>query len=148
MAALDRAAAETILSNRVGPLMTVAEMSLEPGEPESFDDPLAWATRGVGGSTANYHTVTDAELAAVPSSVYDNLMNLAEYRLLKNLQGALNAVDITTGPRSEKFSQFMEQVQKMLDRLEPTIEALGVLSGTLTAGYISLDFREHNEARL
>ncbi len=147
--ALTRVIAETILVKRLGPMMGVAEMAITiVGTNADLDDPLAWATRGVDGSTAAHNTVTDAELASVASTKYDDLMALAEWRTLKNIQGAINAVDITTGPRSERLHQFVEQVQVMLDRLEPTIEALGVLTTAMAAGYITLDFSEHGEDRL
>lgn len=149
MGALTRVIAETILVDRLGPMMAVAEMAVTiVGTNADCNDPLAWATRGVGGSTAALNTVTDAELALVADADHDNLMALAEWRTLKNIQGALNAVDITTGPRSEKLSQFADKVQQMMDNLEPTIEGLGVLTTAMTAGYISLDFAEHAEDRL
>jgi hypothetical protein len=149
MAAFTRITAETILVNRLGPIMAVAEMAVTiVGTNGDLDDGLAWATRGVGGTTANYNTVTDAELALVATADLDDLTTLAEWRTLKNIQGALNAVDITTGPRSEKFSQFKDQVQQMMDNLEPTIEALGALTEPMSAGYISLDIAEHGETRL
>lgn len=149
MAALTRIIAAKIIVSRLGPLMEVAEMAVSiAGVNADLNDPLAWATRMVGQATASHETVTDAELALVATADYDDLMSLAEWRTLKNIQGALNAVDITTGPRSEKLSQYAGKVQQMLDNLEPTIEALGVLTSAMTAGYISLDFAEHAEARL
>ena len=147
--ALTRVIAETILVKRLGPMMGVAEMAVTiVGTNADLNDPLAWATRGVDGSTAAHNTVTDAELALVAATKYDDLMTLAEWRTLKNIQGAINMVDITTGPRSEKLHQFIEQIQVMLDRLEPAIEALGMLTTGMTAGYITLDIAEHSEARL
>ena len=144
--ALTCVVAETILIARLGPLMAVAEMSVVVGGSNAdLGDPLAWATRGVGGSTASYDTVTDAELALVSDSDLDDLLTLAEWRLLKNIQGALDAVDLTVGPRSEKLSQYAEKIQQLLDRLEPEIEALGILATPLEAGYITIDIAEHDE---
>lgn len=141
--AFTRVVAETILVNRLGPMMAVAEMAVTIiGTNADLDDPLAWAHRGVGGSTAAYNTVTDAELALV--SDLDDLLTLAEWRTLKNIQGALDAVDLTVGPRSEKLSQYAEKVQQLLDRLEPEVEALGVLATPLEAGYITIDIAEHD----
>lgn len=141
--ALSREIAETILVKRLGPLMAVAEMSVDMvGTNADLNDPLAWATRGVGGTTATYSTVTDAELALV--SDLDDLLVLAEWRTLKNIQGALNTVDLTVGPMEENLSQYAEKVQQMLDNLEPLIEGLGVLAVPMTAGYISLSFAEHD----
>ena len=142
--ALTRAQAETILVSRLGPLMSVAEMATTVlGANGDLSDPLAWATREVGGSTAQYETVTDAEMALV--SAYDDLLMLAEYRTLLNILGALNAVDVTAGPRSEKLHQFVEQVRGMLKTLEG---AVAEIVTPMTAGYISLDISEHYEDRL
>ena len=130
-------------------MMAVAEMAVTiVGTNADLNDPLAWATRNVGGSTAAHNTVTDAELAIIATADFDDLMVLAEWRTLLNIQGALNAVDVTTGPRSEKLSQFATKVQQLLDNLKPYIKSLGVLSTPMTAGYISLDIAEHSEARL
>lgn len=149
MAAFTRITGETVLVNRLGPLMTVAEMATTiVGTNSDCDDPLAYATRAVGNVTADFNTVTDAELALVATADLDDLLTVAEWRLLKNLLGAFNEVDIKAGPRDEKMSQFSDKVQKMLDDMEPTIEALGLLTAPMTAGYISLDFAEHNEARV
>lgn len=148
MAAFTRITGETILVNRLGPMMAVAGLAVTiVGTNGSLNDPLAWATRGVGAVTAAHNTVTDAELALVATTDLDDLVNLAEWRTLLNIRGGLNIADITTGPRSEKMSQFKDQVQEMLDTLEPVIEALGVLTPAMTAGYISLDIAEHGEAR-
>ena len=142
--ALTRVVAETVLVKRLGPLMAVGGLAVTiVGTNADLDDPLAWATRGVDGTTAAYNTVTDAELALVTD--LEDLLTLAEWRTLKNIQGALNAVDLVVGPRDEKFHQFVKQVQQMLDNLEPTIEAMGVLTKALTAGKLTLNFATHGE---
>ena len=144
--AFSRAIAETVIVDRLGPLMSVAELAVTiVGTNASLNDPLAWATREVGGATAAYNTVTDAELGALSDTVLDDLLTLSEYRTLQNILGALNAVDITAGPRSEKLHQFVEQCEGMLERLEDTVAELVT---PMTAGYISLDLAEHNEERL
>ena len=144
--ALTRVVAETILVNRLGPMMAVAEMAVTiVGTNGDLDDPLAWATRGVDGTTAAHNTVTDAELALVATADFDDLMTLAEWRTLKNIQGALNAVDLTVGPRSEKLSQYAAKVQQMLNNLEPLVEGLGLLTVPVTTGYITIDIAEHDD---
>lgn len=149
MAAFTRITAETTLVNRLGPIMVMAELAVTiVGTNGSLDDPLAWATRMVGAATANYNTVTDAELLLVATADLDDLLNLAEWRTLLNIRGAIDMVDIVTGPRAEKLHQFVAQLQQMLDTLEPTIAALGVLTPSISAGYISLDFAEHHEETL
>lgn len=144
--ALTRVIAETILVKRLGPLMAVAEMAVTIiGTNADLDDPLAWATRGVGGATAAHNTVTDAELALIALADYDDLMLLAEYRTIQNIIGAIDMVDITAGPRSEKLHQFVEQCQGMLALLE---DAVADLVTPLAAGYITLDIAEHAETYL
>ena len=143
--ALTRIVAETILVSRLGPVMEVAVMAVSyTGGNTDLDDPLAWATRGVGGSTAAHNTVTDAELARVAVGDFDDLMALAEWRTLLNIQGALDAVDVTVGPRKELLSQYADKVQQMLDRLEPLVNGLGLLTAPLEAGYITIDIAEHD----
>lgn len=142
--ALTRIVAETVIVNRLGPMMTAAGMAVTiVGSNGDLDDPLAWATRQMGYTTANANTVTNAELASVAVANYDSFLDLAEYRTLLNILGALDDVDITVGPRSEKLSQLAAQAQKKLDRLDGRIA--GLLS-PLTAGYISLDIADHGEA--
>ena len=64
--AITREVAQGILVSRLGPLMGVAEMEVfVTGTNTALSDPLAWGTRGVGGTTAVHSTVTDAELAAL-----------------------------------------------------------------------------------
>lgn len=144
--ALTRIEAETILVSRVGPLMAVVKMAVTiVGTNADCSDPLAWATRQVGGSTAAHNTVTDAELALVASTEYDNLMTLAEYRLVKNILGACNAVDWVTGDRAEKFSQFHSQVKQMLTNLEAEVAALGVGLAALKLGKLTHSFACHGD---
>lgn len=142
--ALTRTIAETILVSRVGPMMLVVHMAVTiVGTNSDCDDPLAFATRAVGGSTASHDTVTNAELALVASTKYDDLMTLAEYRLVKNILGACNAVDWTTGPFAEKYSQFHSQLKQMLANLEAEVAALGIGLGTIKVGKFIHDFANH-----
>lgn len=144
--ALTRADCESTLVKRLKVLMEAAELVVTiTGSNADLNDPLAWALRRVGGSTASVATVTDAELAAVGASSYDDFMDLAEYRTLQNILGNLDLVDITAGPRAEKLSQIARQVREMLKARESF--AAGFVAPP-TAGYISLDFAEHGEAVL
>lgn len=139
--AITRVTGETVIVKRLGPLMTAAGMAVTiVGTNADLNDPLAWATRALGHSTASVATVTNAELASVAAADYDNFLDLAEYRTLQNILGALDDVDIVVGPRSEKLSQLAEQAQKKLDRLE---KRLGSLIDPMEAGYITLEFAQH-----
>jgi len=139
--ALTRVIAETIMVKRLGPMMTAAGMAVTiVGTNADLNDPLAWATRQLDHATANADTVTDAELASVAVADYDDFLDLAEYRTLQNVLGALDDVDLTVGPRSEKLSQLAAQAQKKLDRLEERLDNYMYATGS---SYISMEFAEH-----
>lgn len=144
--AITRANCEVILVRRLKVLMEAAELAVTfAGLNADLDDPLAWAVRRVGGSTADISTATDAELAAVDVDDHDDLIDLAEYRVLRNVLGNLDLVDISAGPRAEKLSQLANQVRAMLEARESFVASFVT---PLTAGYLSLDFADHGEARL
>ena len=143
MAALTRAILGTILKSRIGTLMEAVSFAVTTaGANADLDDPLAWATRRVGGTTASFSTTTDAEIAAVSSDEYEDLVDLAEYRTLQNILGNLDNVDITAGPRSEKLSQLADQVRGMIDSRQDFADSF---VRPVTAGYISMGFAEHGE---
>ncbi len=144
--AMTRANLETLIVKRLGALMEAAGLAVTiAGSNADLSDPLAWACRNVGGSTANVSTVTDSELASIPIASYDDTIDLAEYRTLKNLIGNLDDVDITTGPRAEKLSQLADQARAMLASMEDDIHEI---FRAPTVGYINLNFSEHGEAHL
>jgi len=105
-------------------------------------DPLAWANRMVGGTSTYASTVEDADLAKVAAADYDDFIDLAEYRTLKNILGNLDDVDITAGPRSEKLSQLADHVREMIDSRQAFVDSF---ARPMAAGYISLDIAEHGE---
>lgn len=143
---LTRANCESVLVKRLKVLMEAAELAVTyAGLNGDLDDPLAWAVRRVGGSTANISTTTDAELAAVDAGDQDDLIDLAEYRTLRNVLGNLDLVDISAGPRAEKLSQLANQVRGMLEAREAFVADF---VAPLRVGYFSLDFAEHGEDRL
>ncbi len=113
--ALTRANCEAILVARLSALLAAADLAVTvAGSNADLNDPLAWAVRRLGGSTADATTATIAELAAIDVTDQDDLFALAEYRALQNILGNLTFVDISAGPRSEKLSQLATQVREML----------------------------------
>lgn len=140
---MTRAQAETILVSRVGGLMEATDFAVSvTGSNASLNDSLAWSARQLDLSTADPSTITDVELAALGSDDYDSFLNLAEYRTLCSILTNLAMVDVTGGPRTEKYSQLANQAQARLDRLEPLLTDL---LAPITTGYIQLDFAEHGE---
>lgn len=139
--ALTRANCEAVLVARLKLLLEAAGLAVTvAGTNADLNDPLAWAVRRVGGSTADASTTTDAELATIATVDFDDLFDLAEYRAWQNILGNLSFVDIIAGPRSEKLSQLARQVRAMLETREAFVASF---IHSLTAGYISMNFAEH-----
>ena len=145
---LTRVQAETILVKRAGSLMSEAGLAVTfAGSNADLNDPIGWAVRQLGLPVANILTVADSDLAAVAADDYDQLLDLAEYRLLQNISGNLGVTDIKVGPREEKLDQLVQAVEKRLARKKAQLQQdYGFGLGTLTAGVISLDFMESMEA--
>lgn len=133
--ALTRANAEYVVVSRVGGLMAFVELAVTySGSNSDLDEPLAWAARRMGISLSDPTTVTDSELSGL--SDIDDYLDLAEYRTLEKIQGNLDLVDVTAGPRSEKLSQIASQVEKMLSARRDRVLAI---SETPAYRYIELD---------
>jgi len=145
--AVTRAQAEQILVSRIKGLQVAAGLAVTfAGANADLIEPISWAHRMLGGTTASVIAVTDLELATMVVADYDNFFNLAEWRALLNILGHLDDVDITTGPRSEKFSQLANQARERKDELLPLVK--GLIAAAVDApemGYLTLSFREHSE---
>jgi hypothetical protein len=143
--AVTRANVENVLVKRLGPLMTKAgqDGSTVDGTNTDLADPIAWALRTAGYTTADITNPTTAEVADAEDDV-DQVVDLAEYRGLENILGNLDDVDVTVGPRSEKLSQLAAQVQKRLDSVKDRVEDLyGYGASALEVGVITYEFAEH-----
>lgn len=136
--ALTRANAEVVIVNRVGGLMEFVGLAVTfMGANEDLNGPLSWAARRMDLSLASPVTVTDSELSGLSDDDIDDFLDLAEYRILENIQGQLDLVDIAAGPRSEKLSQISAQVEKMLAARRDRINAI---SEPPAYRYIEIDF--------
>jgi hypothetical protein len=134
---LTRANAERVIVDRVGGLMEFAGLTVTyAGSNSDLDEPLSWAARRMGLSLASSITVTDSDISGLSGDDIDDYLDLAEYRTLKNVQGNLDMVDVTAGPRSEKLSQVAGQVEKMLSARRDRVLAI---SETPAYRYIELD---------
>jgi hypothetical protein len=130
--ALTTASAVVILSDRVGDLMTFVGKTADAS---GMGTALSWACRKQGVTVDDFATVTDSEVSAVDDA--DDFLDLAEYRLLADVLGNLDMVDVTAGPRSEKLSQVAAYIKQRMDKLE----ASGILDviEPLEYHYIELD---------
>jgi hypothetical protein len=143
---LSRAQVETILVKRCGALMTLVGMGITyAGSNGDLNDPIGVAVRRLGGTVGNPASVADADIATVTKSV-DAILDVSELRLLENILGNYDDVDIVVGPTQERLSQNREGIEKRLDRLSKGCkERYGVDLPTIEAGLLDFDFAEHGE---
>ena len=107
-----------------------------------LNDPIGSALIGMGVIPADISLITDADVMLAGDRIQE-LLDRAELRLLKNIAGNLDLVDIAIGPRKESLSQLHEQVIKEIDTLSAQIaKEYGIGTGTLGTGTIALDFQE------
>lgn len=145
---LTRANVETILVRRCGSLLTAAGLdgTTLDGTNVDLNDPIGYALREMGYTVDDITAVADDDVSSVSTANYDKLLDLSELRTLENIQGNLDEVDITLGPRKEALGQLPDRLEKRIERLEAKVRKVyGIGVGTITAGVIKLDFAEHNE---
>jgi hypothetical protein len=145
---ITRAEVETILIRRCGSLLTAADLdgTTINGTNVDLNDPIGAALRRMEYTVASLTAVTDLDLAPVSADDVDQLLDLAELRTLENIEGNLDDVDITVGPRSESLNQLSVRVRMKIDTKRREIEkAYGLGLGTLSAGVVTLDFMEKGD---
>jgi len=144
---LTRANMESMLVKRCGGLMTAAGLAVTvAGSNADLNDPIGYAIRKCGGTTASFVSVADGDIASIAEANYDKLLAIAELRTLYNIRGNYDDVDISIGSRSESFSQLMKQLEEHIARVESTLKLdFGIGIGSISAQVIQLDFAEHNE---
>lgn len=141
---LTRANLETILVKRASAYMSAAGMAITyVGTNADLNDPIGYALRYAGYTVADPAGVADADIAAIGDEDLDAVLDIAEFRLLKNISGNLALVDITTGPISEKLSQLSAALEKRIDKLSAEI-ALSY-GAEIEVGAIHFDFATHGD---
>lgn len=142
---ITRASAEAILVRRLGPLMTKAGLAVTfTGSNADLSDPLGWGFRQAGYTLTSFTTVSDTDLAGVSGDDLDEMLDLAELRLLENILGNLDGVDVRLGPREEKLSQLTDKIERRIKALREKLELVYNWSASvLTTGFIGLEFAQH-----
>lgn len=141
---LTRADTEFMIVPRVGPALTAAGMdgTTVDGTNASLNGPIGKAVRYLGYTVASAVLVADADVAQVTDAETDQFLDLATLYTLEAVLGNLDDVDIRVGPRSESLSQLAKQLERKIARLS---KQLGTDLPTMEAGYIQLNFREHDD---
>lgn len=146
---LTRANIEAVLIKRCGHLLTVAGLdgATAGGTNADLGDPIAFALRQIGCSVATPASPTDAEVASASTGDTDQLLDLAEIRVLETiLQHLLDLVDTEAGARVDNYSQLAAGIQARLQRAQDQAKAIyGWTATTLEAGYAYLDFAAHGD---
>lgn len=144
-----RAQAETILIKRVGDLLTQAGLdgTTHDGTNTDLADPIGYALRSLGHTTADPSSPTTAEVAAVAAADTDEFLSLAELRALETiLSCVLDLVDTTVGPRREAYNQMADGLQAKIARLTQQLQQqYGSTLGDLEIGVIQLQIAQHSE---
>lgn len=143
-----RAQLEVILVKRVGVSLTYVGLdgTTVDGTNADLNDPIGYAIRFLGGTTADPSAVVDADVATVAAADLDNMLSLAGYRALLTIISSNTLNDLRVGPRDEKLDQFSRRIEMRAKKLEMELERdVGLGLGTVEAGVLMLDFAEHEE---
>jgi hypothetical protein len=138
---LTRSQVETILVKRAGKRMAFVEMdnTTVDGTNEDLADPISTALLAMDITPADISDPADSDLEDVDNP--NEFLDRAELRLLENILGNSDAVDITEGPRSERYSQFMTLLETAIARKKKQVEDdYGELEG-LSTGLVSHNFQ-------
>jgi len=144
---LTRANVESELVSRQQSRMEAVDMAVTyEGSNTDLNAVIGYAIRQMGGSVAAFGAVADSDLSFLASEDYDQLLDIAEYRLLQNIKGRWGKVDIRAGQLGESLSQFTKDIDVDLDHKLKTLQATyGFGMAPLEAGAIHLNFAEPAE---
>ena len=143
--ALTRANAELLIVARLGPMLTKAGLAVTvAGANADLNGPVGRAVRDLGYQVASAVLVADVDVAQITAAQEGEFLDACELHTCNAILGNLDDTDIKVGPRSEKLSQLAAQVERKIKRLLAAMELdYGYGMATPEAGYITLDFAEH-----
>jgi len=147
--AITRANLEAILVKRAGKLMTVAGLdgTTVNGTNADLADPIAFSLRQLGVAVAAPGSPTDAEVANASTDDTDQLLDVAEIRILQTiLNHVLDLVNTEAGQRVDEYSQMAAGIQQRIEtKTEEARRLYGWTAGTLEASYLYHDFAQHGD---
>lgn len=136
---LGRSTVEAIIIRRLGPWLAQAGLDATTIDGTNADlaDAIGAAVRGVGGTTASYAAVTDADLLTVSDA--DQLLDLAELRTLEMIEGNLDKVTIASDGDSIALNDLSARVARALARKQARFDRVYGVTAPLAAGVLTLD---------
>ena len=138
-----RAAVEGVLLKRVGRLMALVQMdgTADTGSNADLVEPIAFALRQIGLAPATFGAVTDADFVKLDPADLDQLLDYAEWRLLLNIRGNFDLVNLTIGPRREDWGNVRDQLARLIDDVKTRLETMYATDfNALRGGVIAYDF--------
>lgn len=141
---ITRAQIDTLIARRCGALLRECGMAVtEGGLNTDLNDPIAWALRQCGLSTADPTAPTDAELAGVGTADLDKFTDHTELRALESALTRYTGIDTTTQGEGQRHDQLGARLERAIARKQAQIARdYGTNAATLTAGAIGLAFQE------
>jgi hypothetical protein len=132
------------LVERAGAYLALAGWSVAvDGSNPNTVGPLRFGLASLDVATAAAGVVADADLSGVGSGDLDQLYDLAELRLKRNLLSKLGTMlfDQAVGEKSQSLSQARDTLQTEIDALQERVKMLyGHGLGRISAGSIDLGF--------
>jgi hypothetical protein len=117
---------ETILGGRTRGLLQAANVSDDytaDSSPRSYmADPIAYAIRKSGGTPSGIGTVADGDFDSVETGLEDQLLDVAELRLIDNCLGWWTRPNQSQGPRSQQLKDLAEFFLKRAECLRTKIK--------------------------
>lgn len=123
---------ERVLIKRTGQFLSEAGLdgTTQSGANDDLSDPIATTIRKMGYTVADLSEVADTDLANVPDGDIDQLLDMAELRVLETIEGNLTLVTTGEADSSYSFSDLASRLSTRIQRLrDRIIEEYGVISG-------------------
>lgn len=138
-----RADVEAVLVSRLAGWLTFAGLdgTTVNGSNASLSEPISWAIRQAGGTTASITTATNTDLATVGDD--DELLEYATLATLRKIDRNLTRVDMSSNGVSASLNQVRRAVKEAIKEQAELIAALyGGGVSELESGVISLGFQQ------
>lgn len=123
--ALSRAQFEVVLIDRAAAALAMVgrDSTTVDGTNAALSDPIRSAMESLGYAVADPTSPADSDLAAVPTTSYGLLFDLAERRTLETVLNNWTGVDEKFGQDSQANSQYVRQLQARIADLDRKIAA-------------------------